>query len=61
MYFDYNEVIENELVVNSFDELIEVIRTDKKSSGIKNNLVKEMILETKGINSCREIVKQLKD
>ncbi len=59
MYFDYNEVTENELVVNSFDELVEVIKTDKKSSGVKNNLVKEMILETKGIKSSQEIIKFL--
>ncbi|MBS9767518.1 MAG: CDP-glycerol glycerophosphotransferase family protein [Flavobacteriaceae bacterium] len=61
MYFEYDEVVENELVVNSFDELVEAIKTDKKSSGVKNKLLQEMILETKGIESCKEIVKLIKN
>ncbi len=57
MYYDYDKVVENNLLVNSFEELIVTIKSDTKSSGVKNNLLKEMILETKGVESSKEIVK----
>ncbi len=46
--------------MNDFNELLEAIKLDKKSSGVKNKLLQEMILETKGIESCKEIVRFLK-
>ncbi len=60
MYFNYDEVTEEELLVHSFEELLDTIKMDKKSSGIKNTLLKEMILETKGIESSKEIVEKLR-
>ncbi len=57
MYFDYDEVLAKELVVNNFEELVDVIKSGAKSTGVKNNLLQEMILETKGIESSKEIVK----
>ncbi len=61
MYYNYDAVTDKELVVNNFEELIKAIESDAKGSGIKNNLVKEMILETRGIESSKKIVKIMKN
>lgn len=61
MYYDYSQVIDKELVVLSFDELIDAIKFDKVSSGIKNQLIQEMVLETKSIPSSKRIVEFLLD
>ncbi len=55
MYYDYSLVTENQLVANSFSELLKFIQSDVKST--KNNkLLQEMIFETREIDSCKEIV-----
>ncbi len=56
MYYSYDKVIENHLLANSFEELLSLIKSDAKGGSIKNNLLKEMILETKGIKSSKAIV-----
>ncbi len=56
MYYSYDKVTENHLLANSFEELLSLIKSDAKGGSIKNNLLKEMILETKGIKSSKAIV-----
>ncbi len=59
MYYSYDFVTENQSVANNFEELIELIQSDKISIN-DNNLLKEMIFETRGIDSSEEIVKSTK-
>ncbi len=55
MYYDYSLVEENQLVANSFGELVELLKSDVKNTE-SNKLLREMILETKDVESCRKVV-----
>ncbi len=60
MYYDYCLVEENQLVANSFSELVELIQSD--ATCVKDNkLLEEMIFETRRIESCKEIVRLIKN
>ncbi len=60
MYYSYDFVKENQPVANNFEELIELIHSDKIRIN-NNDLLKEMIFETRGIESSKEIVKSIKN
>ncbi len=60
MYYDYSLVAENQLVVNSFSELIELIQSDVENKK-DNTLLQEMIFETREIESCKKIVEFIKN
>ncbi len=55
VYYDYSLVEENQLIANNFTQLVEIIKT-KRSNSQSNQLLKDMILETQGIGSSKEIV-----
>lgn len=57
MYFDYNEIIKYELVANSFEKLISVIRQNNQEIGNENLFLNQMIVPLKNLYSNKEIVK----
>lgn len=57
MYFDYNEIIKYELVANSFEKLISVIRQNNQEIGNENLFLSQMIVPLKNLYSNKEIVK----
>ncbi len=59
MYYSYDLVTENQLVANNFEELITLIQSDNIDIS-DNNLLQDMIFETKGVESSKEIVKIIK-
>ncbi len=58
MYYSYDLVAENQLVAHNFTELIALIQSETTNIN-DNGLLKEMIFETKDIESSKEIVKSV--
>ncbi len=57
MYFDYDKVTENKLLVSNFDELVNLIKKDNKYTSVQNDLLQKMMFETKGLESSKELVR----
>ncbi len=62
MYFNYDDIIKNELIASNFEELLNLINRDgNKSSFINSEFLEEMIFETYKIETNKLIVEYFND